>query len=219
MALLLRMGGVPARVATGFTSGALDRSTGEYVVRDLDAHSWVEVWYSGIGWVTFDPTPAVAPPRSQPDEAGAAAGIGRNAQAPNLPGDKGLTKGRHGALVQSAPWWRTPLIVIGALALLALVALIWRRVRRPATPPVTELERALRRTGRPVGPATTLTTLESSFARSPAAAGYVRAVREERYGGRVATPTKTQRAALRHELARGHGLGGTIRAWWALPPL
>jgi hypothetical protein len=35
----------------------------------------------------------------------------------------------------------------------------------------------------------------------------------------VATPTRDQRAALRHELARGGGVGGTIRAWWALPPL
>ncbi len=69
MALLLRMAGVPARVVTGFTSGSQDSKTREYVVRDLDAHSWVEVWYDDIGWVTFDPTPASAPPRAQPDEA------------------------------------------------------------------------------------------------------------------------------------------------------
>ena len=36
---------------------------GEYRVRDLDAHSWVEVYFTGIGWVTFDPTPAAAPGR------------------------------------------------------------------------------------------------------------------------------------------------------------
>ncbi len=69
MTLLLRMAGVPARVVTGFTSGSQDSKTREYVVRDLDAHSWVEVWYDGVGWVTFDPTPASAPPRAQPDEA------------------------------------------------------------------------------------------------------------------------------------------------------
>ena len=68
MALLLRMAGVPARVSTGFTTGVLDRKAGEYVVRDLDAHSWVEVWYSGYGWVTMDPTPAAAPARSQADD-------------------------------------------------------------------------------------------------------------------------------------------------------
>ena len=47
--------GVPARVAVGFTSGTLDDGT--WVVTDHDAHAWVEVWFAGIGWVPFDPTP------------------------------------------------------------------------------------------------------------------------------------------------------------------
>ena len=64
MALLLRMGGVPARVATGFSPGGFRRRQGEWVVRDRDAHSWVEAWFDGIGWVTFDPTPAATPARS-----------------------------------------------------------------------------------------------------------------------------------------------------------
>ena len=45
MALLLRMGGVPARVASGFTPGRYDRRRRQYVVRDLDAHSWVEAYF------------------------------------------------------------------------------------------------------------------------------------------------------------------------------
>ena len=65
MALLLRMGGVPARVASGFAPGSYDRKRKEYVVRDLDAHSWVEAYFPGYGWVPFDPTPAIAPARSQ----------------------------------------------------------------------------------------------------------------------------------------------------------
>ena len=44
MALLLRMGGVPARVAAGFSPGRR-RDGGEYVVRDVDAHSWVEAYF------------------------------------------------------------------------------------------------------------------------------------------------------------------------------
>jgi protein-glutamine gamma-glutamyltransferase len=218
MALLLRMEGVPARVASGFTSGAQDTRTREYVVRDLDAHSWVEVWYPTYGWVTFDPTPSAAPARSQPDEAGGRAGVGRPLGRPNLPGDR--LSGRPDALtpVESGPpWWA---IALGALA--ALLVLAWgvrrfRRRGRPA-PPLDELERALRRARREPRPGTTLRALEASFAHTPAAAGYVRALRDARYGGRSGAPTASQRRGLRSELARGGGLAGRVRAWWALPP-
>ncbi len=64
MALMLRMVGIPARVASGFSPGASIQS-GTYTVRDFDAHSWVEVYFNDIGWVPFDPTPAAAPARSQ----------------------------------------------------------------------------------------------------------------------------------------------------------
>ena len=63
MALLLRMGGVPARVAAGFTSGTYDRSSHQWVVTDRDAHAWVEAWFPKYGWVRFDPTPVSAPAR------------------------------------------------------------------------------------------------------------------------------------------------------------
>ncbi len=65
MALMLRMSGIPARVAAGFSPGSYNKDTDEYRVRDLDAHSWVEVWFTGIGWVPFDPTPARSPAASQ----------------------------------------------------------------------------------------------------------------------------------------------------------
>ena len=57
MALMLRYLGVPARVAAGFTSGTYDVRAGEWVVTDHDAHTWVEVWFDGYGWLPFDPTP------------------------------------------------------------------------------------------------------------------------------------------------------------------
>src|SRR3712207_7697934 len=41
---------IPARVAAGFSPGSYNRDTREYRVRDLDAHSWVEVFFTGIGW-------------------------------------------------------------------------------------------------------------------------------------------------------------------------
>ncbi|MBA2361388.1 MAG: transglutaminase domain-containing protein [Actinobacteria bacterium] len=57
MALMLRYLGIPARVAAGFTTGRFDETTGEWTVADTDAHTWVEVWFEGYGWLPFDPTP------------------------------------------------------------------------------------------------------------------------------------------------------------------
>jgi transglutaminase-like putative cysteine protease len=225
MALLLRMGGVPARVSTGFTSGSLDAKTREFVVRDLDAHSWVEVWYHDIGWVTFDPTPADAPPRAQPNEGGDDGPTSALAGPPSLGGgDRPADPGRRGAAVEETTWWGWYVIAgVGAVLVLVIAVLLWRaRRRRRGTPPAAvmldELERALYRTRRHPGAGTTLSGLEQHFARSPAAAGYVRAVRELRYGGRPVTPTSAQRRGLRGELARGGGVLGRLRAWWALPP-
>jgi len=55
MTVMLRLLGIPARVAVGFTSGK--REDGKWVVTDHEAHAWVEVWFAGQGWVPFDPTP------------------------------------------------------------------------------------------------------------------------------------------------------------------
>jgi transglutaminase-like putative cysteine protease len=57
MALMLRMLGVPARVAAGFTSGTYDKNRSEWVVTDRNAHTWVEVYFPRFGWLPFDPTP------------------------------------------------------------------------------------------------------------------------------------------------------------------
>jgi transglutaminase-like putative cysteine protease len=58
MALMLRYLGIPARVAAGFTSGTLDSEEDTWRVTDRNAHTWVEVWFRGYGWLPFDPTPA-----------------------------------------------------------------------------------------------------------------------------------------------------------------
>lgn len=55
MAVMLRLLGIPSRVAVGFTSGT--RSDDAWKVTDHNAHAWVEVWFPVFGWVAFDPTP------------------------------------------------------------------------------------------------------------------------------------------------------------------
>lgn len=57
MAVMLRTLGIPARVVNGFRSDEFNDITSSYVVRAKDAHAWVEAYFLGYGWQTFDPTP------------------------------------------------------------------------------------------------------------------------------------------------------------------
>jgi transglutaminase-like putative cysteine protease len=218
MALLLRLAGIPARVATGFSTGAIDTKTGEWVVRDFDAHSWVEVFYPGWGWVTFDPTPAASPARGLPSQAFNIPNGGIPARAP-IAGDVPSLRA-HGAAagLQDGPWWRLPLLVLALLAAAVAGFAALRRLRRGPLPPLSELERALRRARREPAPGTTLYALERRFAATPAAAGYLRALIDSRYRETASRPSRAQRRGLRSELARGAGVLGRLRAWWALPP-
>jgi transglutaminase-like putative cysteine protease len=58
MVVMLRQLGIPARVAAGFSQGVYDPSSQSYIVRERDAHTWVEVYFPGAGWVEFEPTSA-----------------------------------------------------------------------------------------------------------------------------------------------------------------
>jgi hypothetical protein len=57
MTIMLRTLGIPSREVNGFLPGEYNDIAGDYIVRASDAHSWVEVYFPGNGWVTFDPTP------------------------------------------------------------------------------------------------------------------------------------------------------------------
>ena len=54
LAVLCRIAGIPARVATGFAPG--ERTGGEYIIREKDSHAWTEAYFPNVGWVTFDAT-------------------------------------------------------------------------------------------------------------------------------------------------------------------
>jgi protein-glutamine gamma-glutamyltransferase len=58
MTVMLRTQGIPARYVTGFLPGEYNDVGGDYIVRASDAHAWVEAYFPGYGWITFDPTPA-----------------------------------------------------------------------------------------------------------------------------------------------------------------
>jgi len=133
MALMARSLGIPSRVNIGFTAGTVN-AEGTWAVRGRNAHAWPELWFDGLGWVWFEPTPrsddqsgVTAPPYSDvPD---------RDQQAPDpidaaeLPPVVDVDPGATADANSSSgpiPW----LIVMGALAAAASSPFIFRAWRR-----------------------------------------------------------------------------------------
>jgi transglutaminase-like putative cysteine protease len=245
MALMLRMAGIPARVAAGFSPGTREEERGTYRVRDLDAHSWVEVYFAGIGWVTFDPTPRAAEDEATGDVAAAgssAAGVVRQggAQPESIPAPPPDERQRAGGGAQASaagdgssdgPSATVVAAVAGGAVLVALLGglAVGLRVRRRraldadglASAATGELHRALDRLGWDVSPTTTLLALERRLgeAAGPAAAAYARALRGSRFDSEAAAPPGPEaRRALRRDLAARGGPLGRLRALIALPP-
>ena len=228
MALLLRMGGVPARVAAGFTQGTYDPATGRWIVTDLNAHAWVEAWFAGYGWVRFEPTPRADPALSHGTpipSLGAISGAvptkvqsikrlnqgaGSRARASRGRGHGGADTG-----LQVAEFGVLGMLVLGLLA----AAVLLTRPLRSNELALAELERAFLRSGRPLASGATLASLEHRFRYAPDAAGYIRGLRLVRFGSAPNdAPSTRQRQALRSELGSGLGPLGWLRALWALPP-
>ncbi|WP_146087254.1 transglutaminase-like domain-containing protein [Thermomonospora echinospora] len=145
-ALLLRLSGVPTRVVAGFATGL--EQGGRYVVRDADAHAWIEVYFSGVGWVPFNPTPAAADAVVDPS-------LDPFAPAVTDDADRGSA------------------VLPGVALALVLSAVLFVTVRRGAPGRSRSgrertdrlLERIARRDGGPVEPGTTLGELRTRLAR------------------------------------------------------
>lgn len=201
--LMLRSLGIPARLATGYSTGTYDPVLDQAVVREHDAHAWVEVYFPGHGWVPVDPSPgfsALAATRF-PDRF-ATSGL-----AHLIPH---LTLGAPGAalaglgLVGIVPG-------IAALLVALVIAGAWLlRRRRPgsARPPPEQVEllrlyeHLQRRVGRRRAPPETPREYEK---RAPAllsslALEVTRAVERGAYGG--TWPGQDELARLRDKLSR-----------------
>jgi transglutaminase-like putative cysteine protease len=184
LAVMLRSLGIPAREVVGYVPGPYNPLTDLYQVRADDAHAWVQVWFPGYGWQSFDPTAVV--PLANP-----------------APGSVALTDIGHA--LRHIP--RVPLAV--ALFGVAIIAAIRRWfISRPRT--WTErialsAERAGRRAGRPRRPEETFfdyaTTLDDLVGDGSAAWREVAVpVEASAYGGRHPAPD-VQRSLVRR--ARG----------------
>ncbi len=139
-ALLLRVAGVPSRVVVGFATGEpIGHDT--YAVRDEDAHAWIEVYFPGVGWVPFNPTPSSAP-------ADISAGIDV------------LRAGAAGPTGAGG----TALQLLAGAAGIAFVVFLGARISRRGRTPRTELSELLVRLApEPSGPRTTLRSLHPTL--------------------------------------------------------
>jgi hypothetical protein len=212
MAVMLRMLGIPARVAVGFTAGTW--KDGVWTVTDYQAHAWVEAWFAGYGWLTFDPTPgrgtlsAVYTLASDSADAVAALGTGRFLDFDQVPRDPPRSRPQPVATETAAKhgvaWWVVAVpaapLVAAALLLFAKWARRTRRLRRRdprqlALGVRAELVGELVDRGAPVDPHATTASLQRTAERVLAApcGTLAAALAEARYG-----PAETADRAARH---------------------
>jgi transglutaminase-like putative cysteine protease len=158
--MMLRQLGIPARLATGYATGDYDSVLNQAVVRERDAHAWVEVWFEGHGWVPVDPTPGVPPlAATRYPSHWAAGGVARllphlTIAAPMAAlGSAGILGAIAPAIVialvvvliyawlrRRAPWRRRPKPPPGESELLRLYERLQQRLGRRRAPPETPLE-------------------------------------------------------------------------------
>ena len=148
MAALVRGLGIPARVATGFTGGSR-LGNDRYLVTTREAHAWPEVWFTGAGWVRFEPTPrdddvqidapgySLEPPLQEAESDSTGPSAAAAAPAPSGGGDprqrdlaaEGSASTPEGSQLEQgvSRWWSVPPAAVLLLALPSLVAALRRR--------------------------------------------------------------------------------------------
>ncbi|PYI51905.1 transglutaminase TgpA family protein [Paenibacillus flagellatus] len=137
MAVMARSLGIPARWVKGYTPGvtAIDQEmlnlpeglldpdgAGEYTIRNSDAHSWVEVYFPGYGWIPFEPTSGFALPSFAPEEEIVAEPL---PETPSEPATAAPAAEEGGVVVPRSIGWGA-----GAVAAAILLGFVWVNRRR-----------------------------------------------------------------------------------------
>ncbi len=141
MVVMLRSLGIPSRLAVGFVVDDADRTRtgGPYLVRDLNAYAWTEVYFPGYGWIAFNPSPdrqadlrpvvSAAPEPVEPLGPEDIRDVGLGGDANIDFGFEGLGGGGPSATTGGRDY--NPLITLGVLSVIALLAgsvfLGWQR--------------------------------------------------------------------------------------------
>ncbi|HET6821397.1 MAG TPA: transglutaminase domain-containing protein, partial [Anaerolineales bacterium] len=139
MVVLARASGLPARFVSGYASGSYDAANAEYVVRQMHAHSWAEIYFPEVGWVEFEPTasqPEIELPPSKTEITNT---------APDETASRLLNRFRFEML---AYWFSPFAILFIALVLYFLWIEPWLYMRMPPATAVEKMYRQLYRLGR-----------------------------------------------------------------------
>jgi transglutaminase-like putative cysteine protease len=142
MVVLARASGLPARFVSGYSSGSYDAINAEYTVRELNAHSWAEIYFPGIGWIEFEPTASqrgIVRPEKEAETT--------VVNPPSTPTKKILFKLTNTGIL----YWITPVLLLPLLFLFYFVYLerFWILNRAPANA-IALLYRRYYRLGRPL---------------------------------------------------------------------
>jgi transglutaminase-like putative cysteine protease len=167
MVVLLRSVGIPARLVTGFSSGTYDDHNHRFMVVQADAHSWVEVYFPGNGWVEFEPTSNVSPfyhPGESVDQARPALGIPK----PVPPAGSWVARVNWMLFRQPA---RTLGFVLAGFAILLLLWFFlpfesWFLYLRPTDKAIMTIQQRLYRQGRSWGVAPDAARTPHEFAQA-----------------------------------------------------
>lgn len=118
-ATLMRAGGVPARVVTGYLGATWNPVGGFYTVRQSQAHAWVEIWIDDEGWTRIDPTSVIAPERLQ----GGAVELltRRNSAMRSLFGDAAWLRNLRDSWDAASSWWQERIVNFNRSAQLDLL--------------------------------------------------------------------------------------------------
>ncbi len=188
-ALLLRMAGIPTRVAVGWATGVAN-GEGQWTVRDEDGHAWIEVYFPGHGWVAFDPTPPQSP-------ASVAEGVATT--------EKPRPKSPEGTKLPVAA-------VLLALGLAAAAFLLIRRLRRPYRAPEALGDVLARLVPAPAGPSMTFDELRLDLrALGPAVVALADEAELQRFGPDPREPARHPQRRVRRALLADVGLLRTLR--------
>jgi transglutaminase-like putative cysteine protease len=205
MAVLLREVGIPSRLVTGFVTGTFESD--RYLVREKDAHSWVEAYLPNRGWVDFEPTPGFAlDPQMTVRGSGRPATQPRRVTRPIVsPPVAAPTPAPVARVPVTAPvprhagTDRSPLWIALGVALLVVLLIIVLRRPRSARAVYARMARSPFVSRRPRTGETPNEFSERAF-RRPAARAQARIITElyvrERYGGRP--PEAAAARAARH---------------------